>query len=288
MDGERRLPCSRCGRKKEPRPGAKFCLSCSEERKEELKIQRKLSLRQPCKKCGEPKRPGHGKQYCQDCYDLQMWLREKKHNRRTVRMCAKCGKNQAVKHCTQCLECKNPVRQCVNCTNPARGKYKKLCESCHNAALEHEKVYQREWARKHPQKKRRAKAKWTAEQRLRYNEVRRINYRLKHNIKPVSEKAYLRGNGRQSRKAELSAAPLVPFMRGWLEQNPTHVKGLIVPSVLKLSKVSGVNDKRLRWILDGKMNTISMSDADKVCIAMDTTLDWVYDRKFSEDGNLCA
>lgn len=253
-------------------------------------------------KCGAPKIPGGGNIYCQECHDLQQWAQQTKRAYRPPRPCAKCGavvvKGVGRKWCDDCRALLPSCQRCF--AKPVRAKRKKLCEECYVISQDELRIYRLEWNRnrmKDPANKEKMRIQAREYRKLRakdatrmalINESRRIWWRNAHGSKPVSEEKYKKGNGRYSIRTQLPASPLVPFIADWLEQNPVTVKGLTVPSMQKLATISGVNDKRLRHILEGKITSVRMSDADKVCIAMETTLDWVYDRQISKDGDLCA
>lgn len=142
----------------------------------------------------------------------------------------------------------------------------------------------REWDTKYRKKKRR-----DTEYTNKIRENARIRYRLKHNSKPIPEKVYAKTHGRRGHSADFDALPLIPYMNAWLDEHPMVTShGEIIRSIAYLSKQAGVGDKRLRNILEGKETTIYMSDADKVCVAIGTTLDWVYSSENRPTTDLCA
>jgi len=115
------------------------------------------------------------------------------------------------------------------------------------------------------------------EARRRHNESQRMANRLRKGSKPLSEEEYLKTVGRLPHTTDFDAKPLIPYMNAWLDEHPAvAANGSIVRSTFRLATESGVNDKRLRGILDGSMDTIYLADADKLCIAMGTALEWVY------------
>lgn len=283
-----------CSKPRYDSVGYKYCLECS--------ANRPYLPKGRCFKCGGPKPKGIGRRYCDDCKALQDWAYAQRRAYHPPRPCKKCGertiKGRSWKYCEKCRTAKPVCQRCHE--RPIRADKARLCEVCKAESLLKKAVYsrlkQREYradpvkrakmkakARKYEVKRRQSKAV-----RAKRAETARIAYRLRNHSKPVSKEKYLKGMGRYALRKQLPAEPLVPFMKQWLEEHPVQAKGYTVPSVYELGRLAGVNDKKLRWILDGRTTSICESDADKVCIAMDTSLDWVYNREISGDGDLCA
>lgn len=253
-------------------------------------------------KCGGPKPKGIGKRYCDECRELQDWAFKQRRAHHPPRACKKCGEHTVKGRSWQyCEKCRTAKPLCQRCREvPIRRPKARLCESCKAKSIlqkaDYSRMKQREY-RADPVKRAKMKAKAKRYElknrnnktvRAKRAETARINYRLRNHSKPLSEEKYLKGAGRYSGRTKISTGPLVPFMEEWIEQNPVQANGYTTPSVYELGRLSGVNDKKIRWILDGRTTSISESDADKLCVAMSTTLNWVYDREFSVDGDLCA
>lgn len=284
MDRSRRKPCKRClGDKGDGRKGAKYCEPCAAIVTKELKDGRRVADRDPCEKCGDPKRGGHGQRYCDECYNLEVWRREKKKRYTPPKLCIGCGVKHVKGKRWKCDDCRTFVRICERCPEPARGKYKKLCGSCYYDAMQKRNENKREWEKKNPKSyPYKKKKKLTKEKRRYLNETRRLDYRLKKNIKPVSEETYQK----RYRKfpPRLPAAPLAQRIEWWIASG--H-------SLNGLAADGSVEEKRVREVYNGLVDTVRIDIADKVSMATGTTLELVYAEATAQgqnalNGDLCA
>jgi hypothetical protein len=161
---EARHLCVRCGGEKSKVRGARLCDSC-----ERLPhgVRNPESRRHPCARCGsdELKRPGV--KFCSECAPIEHEAAERRkaaRRRLKQKSCrAGCGRrvmrlpNGKTSH--YCAPCRRErigqPRICERCPNPSRGKHKKLCEACFQAARIVRREKANAWQRAHPRSGRR-------------------------------------------------------------------------------------------------------------------------------------
>lgn len=293
-------PCYHCGGTKEEGNTSRFCLKCISEGvagpcpkcgRPLPKDNRhcKECERLPCAKCGGPKEPGLRLKYCAECNELVKWqsARRATFRRHKERRCVDCNailrKAEQRKYCETCKK-RRTTRWCLMCKeNPTRGVYKKYCETCFAVSLIEKAKYSNESRRL----KRRADKQWRERQQARdkkrfqelsqasrdkLNSSRRIRNRLKGNMLPISETAYIRRNG-TGRAERIIAAPLIPYLR---KAVPGYSTDEALGLLQNLAEGANVDASWLRRVIKGELPTLRLLDADRLCMAMDLMLYDVY------------
>ena len=106
----------------------------------------------------------------------------------------------------------------------------------------------------------------------RHLEDARINYRKRREaqgktVRQMSDAEYIKRYGTGfGVSTRVSAAPLVPFVKMWLSSMSED----------ELGKMAGVSHKRVREIVDDEAKQISLVTADRLCVAFQLPLSFVY------------
>jgi hypothetical protein len=260
-------PCRRCGNPKELGRGSGYCTDCRQ-------IVAERYAPKACIKCGGPKPEGRGRRLCDECRELGRWAARTRHRATKRKACTRCGGPKGpgrYRHlCDRCrYEDEHRVRVCERCqTRPPRAPLTRLCHECKAAAHERDLIRNRK----------------------RNREYRRVHGRTPHAVNPrKAENARMRARLQAEREGRplpaltpeeyrarfgtgfggaerLPAEPLVPLVQRALESE----------TETGLARRARVADKRVREILSGKSN-ISLVTADRLCVALGSTLALVYD-----------
>jgi len=229
----------------------------------------------PCVKCGGEKQPGQGRRYCEDCQALARWTRETKFRTRSLLVrqpCQKCGgAKPAGKGHRYCVKCKPDLspRRCIDCGTEIQRPYLK-CHLCKAHTAERERIRHRERSRlRNARLAAAGKATTHDRDRDRDNETRRIRRREKAERAgrlipelPVDLYEQHYGDGRGKTAPRVNAEPLLP----WLNDE----------NIVDVAFRAGIDDSYLYRVLRGAQRTLSLRDADRLCIAVDTTFDHVF------------
>jgi hypothetical protein len=226
--------------------------------------------RKPCEKCGGTKRPGQGQRYCEDCYQAARWRAERRRSTRVVRdrePCQRCGGKKEPGHgrrfCERCLKVKHQTRRCRDCDIEIAFP-KKLCELCKAVAVAKRRAYDIErhrlYRETHPTRPR-VRPKATVADR----EDQRIRYRLRaeqagRSVGPA------RVTPRSRERTEVPTAPLLPYLHKWLAEG----------SVTVLGEIAKVRPYDISRVAEGRITSIRLAQADKLCVALGLHFDNVY------------